>query len=196
MNGLSPGCSWWGPAGVWCECVASEAVDMEMLSKAVGPGKISWLESLGKYWGAWATAENMKKKNGWVYFEDVLNPANKVKTKQKILIYFVKCWMTKARKCRWRGFIWMPTPLDFVLRIKSYNYRIQSWQWLKSSFLLRLLKEFKSKFDHIYFQPQNLCNVLKKGIKPLPCKNNIYYLYVFRGCIKNKLKSYQFSVQR
>ena len=68
----------------------------------------------------------------------------------------------------------MPTPLDFVLRIKSYNYRIQSLQWLKSSFLLRLLKEFKSKFDHIYFQPQNLCNVLKKGIKPLPCKNNLY----------------------
>lgn len=64
------------------------------------------------------------------------------------------------------------------------------------SFLLRLLKEFKSKFDHIYFQPQNLCNVLKNGIKPLPCKNNLYYLYVFRGCIKNKLKSYQFSVQR
>ena len=89
----------------------------------------------------------------------------------------------------------MLTPLDFVHRLKSYKYPIQSWEWLKSSFLLRPLKEFKSKFDQLYFQPQNLRNVLKKGIKPLPCKNNLYYLYVFRGCIKNKPKSYQFSVQ-
>lgn len=68
----------------------------------------------------------------------------------------------------------MPTLLDFVHRLKNHNNHIQSWEWLKTSFLLRPLKEFKLKFDHIFFQPQNLCNVLKKGITPLPCKNNLY----------------------
>lgn len=59
MNGLKPGWSWCGPAGVWCEC-ARDTDGMEMFSSAVGPGRSNWLDSVGKYCGAWVTEKEEK----------------------------------------------------------------------------------------------------------------------------------------
>lgn len=45
---------------------------MEMLSSAVGPGRRSWLDSVGKYCGAWATEKKGNETSVTLYLADSL----------------------------------------------------------------------------------------------------------------------------